>query len=171
LTTPPVAAPLDPARRERLPDLPLALLYVGFAHLALLTAWGVLIARPGTLLGFYYHPRAIALTHLITLGWISSSILGALYLIGPIALAARLPRRPIDVVAFASWAVGVCGMVSHFWLGSPGASCGRPGWWSSGRSWSGGGSSRRFAPRRCRPRCGFTSSSPSRTCSSRRSSG
>jgi hypothetical protein len=114
-----VASTLDPARRERLPAWPLAVAYFAFAHLALLGAWSVLIVKPGTLMGFYYHPHAIAVTHLFTLGWISSSILGSLYLIGPIALSARLPGRPVDGVAFVCWVIGVSGMVSHFWLGSP----------------------------------------------------
>ena len=59
----------------------------------------------------------IAVIHLITLGWISGSILGAFYIVGPLAL--RLPLRSgwRDRVAFGSFAAGVSGMVAHFWIG------------------------------------------------------
>src|SRR5262249_51283565 len=54
--------------------------------------------------------------HLITLGWISCSILGAIYVVGPMAL--RMPMRAswLDYAAFAFVVVGASGMVSHFWI-------------------------------------------------------
>lgn len=56
-----------------------------------------------------------SLVHLITLGWISTSILGALYVVGPLAM--RLPMRggALDVTAFACMTIGTAGMVGHFW--------------------------------------------------------
>ena len=60
----------------------------------------------------------LAVVHLITLGWISSSILGAIYLIGPIALRMVMPAGKADYVAWALVTIGVSGMVGHFWLGS-----------------------------------------------------
>jgi hypothetical protein len=61
----------------------------------------------------------VAVVHLITLGWINASILGALYMIAPMALKARLPPRRLDYAAWTLYAIGVLGMVSHFWLDSP----------------------------------------------------
>ena len=66
------------------------LLYFGFAHLCLAAALLALAVTPRSLLGFYYHPRMLAVVHLLTLGWITSHILGALYLIAPMALRTRL---------------------------------------------------------------------------------
>jgi hypothetical protein len=66
--------------------------------------------------GFFYHSRMLAIVHLVTLGWITSSILGALYLVGPIAFRATVRANWIDYTAFALVAVGVAGMVSHFWI-------------------------------------------------------
>ncbi|MDX1383598.1 MAG: hypothetical protein R3190_08145, partial [Thermoanaerobaculia bacterium] len=43
-------------------------------------------------------------------------ILGALYMIAPMALRARLAAGRADWVAFWSWTIGVVGMVSHFWI-------------------------------------------------------
>lgn len=106
-------------RRERLPDRMMPLLYFGFAHASLLLALAFLALRPADFTGFYYHAHMVAVVHLFTLGWISSSILGALYLIVPMALTGVLPRRRLDVVAFAAYAIGVAGMVGHFWIGEP----------------------------------------------------
>lgn len=95
------------------------LLYFAFAHLCLATAFAELALEPGSVAGFFYHPRMLAVVHLVTLGWISASILGALYVVGPLAFRMPLPARPADYVAFAGFAVGVLGMVSHFWMDLP----------------------------------------------------
>jgi hypothetical protein len=67
----------------------------------------------------------VAVVHLVTLGWITSSILGALHIVGPVALRAPLVTSRVDYAAFGSAAVGVTGMVSHFWIDEP-----------SGMAWS-----------------------------------
>lgn len=95
------------------------LLYFTFAHVCLAAAFAELALEPGSLAGFFYHPRMLAVVHLVTLGWISASILGAIYVIGPLAFRMPLPARPADYLAFAGFAVGVAGMVSHFWMDLP----------------------------------------------------
>ena len=62
---------------EFLPARWIPLLYLGFAHISLATAFAVIAADPSGVTGFYYHPRLVAVVHMVTLGWISSSILGA----------------------------------------------------------------------------------------------
>ena len=94
------------------------LLYFGFAHGCLATAFAVAAWRPAEIAGFYYHPRLIALVHLVTLGWVSSSILGALYLVGPLTFRISLPGSWRDHAAFAVWAIAVSGVAAHFWLGT-----------------------------------------------------
>jgi hypothetical protein len=89
------------------------------AHVALGEAFALLVAAPVTFSGFFYHPKMVAVVHLVTLGWITGSILGALYLVAPMALMAKLPARRTDFAACGVYAVGVLGMVSHFWLDSP----------------------------------------------------
>jgi hypothetical protein len=76
----------------------------------------LLALAPRELGGFYYHPRLVAVVHLVTLGFLSSSILGALYLVCPLCIRLPLPEGRGDLLAFASWAVAVSGVVSHFWL-------------------------------------------------------
>jgi hypothetical protein len=100
---------LMPARR-------LPLVYFAFAHVCLATAFATLAIDSRELLGFFYGPRMVAVVHLVTLGWISASILGSLYVIGPLAFRMPLPAGRLDGVAFGAFVVGVLGMVSHFWL-------------------------------------------------------
>ncbi len=109
------------------PATGLPLFYFGFAHFCLALAFAALVVRPELPAGFFHHPRMVALVHLVTLGWITSSILGAFYIVGPLALRMPLPAGTPDRVAFAGYAAGVAGMVSHFWIGE-----------YSGMAWSGG---------------------------------
>ena len=106
------------SRRDRLPPLHLPLAYFCLAHLCLAAALCLLAVDPAGFAGYFFHARAAAAVHLVTLGWISSSILGALYLVGPVALRAPMPVAWPDWAAFAGWSVGVTGVVSHFWLES-----------------------------------------------------
>jgi hypothetical protein len=105
-----------PSPLDFLPARWVPLLYLGFAHLSLGTAFAVIAADPRGVAGFYYHPRLVAVVHMVALGWISGSILGSLYVVGPLAFRMALPAGRADYAAFASFAVGVTGMVSHFWI-------------------------------------------------------
>ncbi len=102
-------------RKARLPGL-LPVLYFGFAHLSLAVAFGEVALEPEKVAGFFYHPRMIGVVHLVTLGWISGSILGALHLVGPMALRAPMPARRIDYWAFTVYALASSGVISHFWI-------------------------------------------------------
>src|SRR5205823_2641129 len=71
---------------------------------------------PEAVAGFFYHSWLIALVHLVTLGWISFSIIGAFYIVGPLALRMEMPARRLDYVAYGFAIVGLIGMVGHFWI-------------------------------------------------------
>ena len=64
----------------------------------------------------FYHPRMVALVHLLTLAWLSGSILGSFYIVAPLALRLAMPVGRIDWLAFTAFVLGTSGMVSHFWL-------------------------------------------------------
>ena len=103
------------------PELPprlLPVLYFGAAHAALIAAFGAITLDPRAFSGFFYHARMLAAVHLVTLGWITLSILGSLYIVGPIALRMRLRAQWPDYAAFAMAATGVIGMTGHFWIAS-----------------------------------------------------
>jgi len=66
---------------------------------------------------FFYQPRVLAVTHTLTLGWISLTMIGVLYRYVP-ALTKQAVRRPwLARVQVAAFVIGAHGMVSHFWLG------------------------------------------------------
>ena len=94
----------------------LPLLYLGTAHVSLALAFLFAGCWPRAVAGFFYHARLIGLVHLVTLGWISFSILGAMYIVGPLALRMDMPPRRLDYVAYGCALVGLIGMVGHFWI-------------------------------------------------------
>ena len=49
----------------------------------------------------------IGVVHLVTLGWISGSILGALFIVGPLELRMPMPVGRLDYWAFAFYTIGV----------------------------------------------------------------
>ncbi len=98
------------------PALLLPLLYLGTAHVALGLACLFAGTWPRAVAGFFYHAWLIGLVHLVTLGWITFSILGALYIVGPLALRMELPPRRLDYAAYAFALIGLIGMVGHFWI-------------------------------------------------------
>jgi hypothetical protein len=67
--------------------------------------------------GHYYHPRLLALTHVLALGWITLAIFGATYQLVPVVI-----EQPLWSDRVARWQLpgvvaGIVGMVGHFWLG------------------------------------------------------
>jgi hypothetical protein len=109
-----VAAP-PPGPEAFLPARRAPLAYFGFAHGCLVAGLALLALHP-EMGGFYYHPRLIAAVHLVTLGFISSAILGAFYLVCPLAFRAPLPEGRGDLAAALSWMLAVIGLSAHFWL-------------------------------------------------------
>ncbi len=110
-----------------LPPVKLPLFYQGFASLCFGLALSGTILFAEDLTGFYYHPRILALTHLVTLGWISANIIGTLYMVAPMALQIQLSAKAYDGVVFFIYSTGVLGMVAHFWRDRP-----------AGMAWSAG---------------------------------
>jgi hypothetical protein len=105
------------SRRDLLPGSALPLAYFGFAHLGLATAFIFLAVEPELPGGYFLHPRMVAMVHLVTLGWISGSILGAFYIVAPLALGIPLPVGRADWTAWAAFTGGTVGMATHFWIG------------------------------------------------------
>ena len=69
------------------------------------------------LAGHYYQPRIFALTHTVTLGWITLTIMGASYQIIPIVLERPVWSERLGRWQFALLVVGIVGMVGHFFIG------------------------------------------------------
>ena len=97
------------------PTLPLAYLVTAVAAFVLACAAVPLLAPE--LAGHYYHPRLTALAHTVTLGWITLSIMGASYQLTPIVLERRVWSERLARWEFWILAVGIAGMVAHFYIG------------------------------------------------------
>lgn len=94
--------------------------YFAFSHLCLALAFVLLAVFSHKAAGFFYHPWMMVPVHLVTLGWLSASILGALYIIAPMALRSRLAEGRTDWAALIAFVCGLGGMLAHFWINSYG---------------------------------------------------
>lgn len=102
-------------RRGPAPTLPLR--YLVAAATAFFLASVGIPWLAGELAGHYYHPRIVALTHTVTLGWITLTIMGASYQLVPVVL-----ERPIWSERLARWQFlamtgGIVGLIGHFYIG------------------------------------------------------
>jgi hypothetical protein len=70
----------------------------------------------GELAAFFYQPRVLALTHVLTLGWVSSTMLGVLYRYVPGLTKQPIPRPRLAWLQVATFALGTVGLVAGFWV-------------------------------------------------------
>lgn len=101
----------------RAPSATLPLSYLVAAAAAFVLACVSVPALAGELAGHHYQPRVVALTHTVTLGWITLSIMGASYQLIPVVLerqvwSERLARWELWILV-----IGIAGMVAHFYIG------------------------------------------------------
>ena len=90
----------------------------GLVWLALGAA-GLVMVAPLLAQGGFLAPRVIAVTHCFTLGWITTSIFGALYQLFPVALG--VPARSVRVGHATFWVLqaGVALLVAGTWWWRP----------------------------------------------------
>jgi hypothetical protein len=110
-----VIAPPPQAGRTSSVALPLA--YLGTAAAAFALAGLALPGLGAELSGHYYHPRLLALTHVLALGWITLAIFGATYQLVPVVIERSLWSDRVARWQLPAMAAGIAGMVGHFWLG------------------------------------------------------
>lgn len=92
-------------------------LFFGPAAAFLATA---LLASPLLASGFlvyFYQAQLLALTHMITLGWVSMAMIGVLYRYLPALVKRQLPAPRVALAQWATFVLGVIGLVVHFWMG------------------------------------------------------
>jgi cbb3-type cytochrome oxidase subunit 1 len=95
--------------------LPLRYLIAGQASLFLAVLLALIHAED--LLDFYYQGRVLAITHLVTLGWITTTIMGASFFVAPLILSVPLYSERLGRWQFPPLVVGMAIMVGHFWTG------------------------------------------------------
>ena len=102
-------------RQLRIARLPIHFFAVAVAFFAL-----AVVAAPwvvGVLIDYFYQPLVLALTHTITLGWITAAMMGVMYRYVP-ALTKRPLRFPrLALLQLWLFVIGVMGMVAHFVIG------------------------------------------------------
>lgn len=101
----------------RVPSVTLPLAYLAGAGVAFVLA---ALALPGLgteLAGHYYHPRLLAFTHIVALGWITLAIMGSSYQLILVVLGRPLWSERLARGQLAALAAGIMGMVGHFWIG------------------------------------------------------
>jgi hypothetical protein len=98
------------------PDVPLRYLLASAA--AFIAACLGVVWLASELAGHYYHPRVVALTHTVTLGWITLAVMGASYQLLPIVLGRPIWSERLARLQFWVLLVSLSGMVAHFYLGT-----------------------------------------------------
>jgi hypothetical protein len=89
----------------------------GMLSLVLASLW--LFVKRDSLLEYFYFSQLLALTHLVTLGFLSSMMMGVLHRLSPTLLGVSAASRLVGRVHFILFAVGAWGMIAHFWMDSP----------------------------------------------------
>lgn len=109
------AASSSTASAARSPSVKLPLAFVLTGLLALCTGLAWLVAWPAILTTYHYNQHAIALTHLFVLGWLCTTVMGAMYQLVPVALESRLYSEKLAAWHLVFHLVGFIGMVWMFW--------------------------------------------------------
>ena len=95
-------------------SLPLRFVLTGIS--SLIAGIIFLIVRPDILATYHYNQYVIAVTHLFTLGWLASIVMGAMYQLVPVALETKLHNEKMARWQFVFHFIGGVGMVWMFWI-------------------------------------------------------
>ncbi len=99
------------------PNVWLPLRYLIAGQIGLLLTLLLAVVRAEELLDFYYQAHLLAITHLITLGWITTSIMGASFLVAPLTFSTPLYSERLGRWQFPPLVFGIAVLVVHFWTG------------------------------------------------------
>lgn len=80
---------------------------------------GLVWTAPELAAGAYPSPRVVAVAHLFTLGWITTSIMGALYQFLPVALGQPIRSEAVAHLTFGLYAPGLAAFVVGLLFGGP----------------------------------------------------
>lgn len=81
---------------------------------------GVVVIAPDLAIGGFLSPRVAGVTHLFTLGWITTSIMGALYQFLPVALGEPIRSVRIAHTTFALYVPGLALFIGGLIAGAHG---------------------------------------------------
>lgn len=98
------------------PSIYLPLRFILTGMLSLVLGVACLAIWPDVLSTYHYNQRVVAVTHLFTLGWICSIVMGAMYQLVPVALECALYSERLGRWQYVFHLVGTAGMVAMFWV-------------------------------------------------------
>jgi hypothetical protein len=101
--------------RDTAPALSLPLRFIFSAVGGFMLLGGVLAFDAPALLGFYYAPHLLMLTHLFTLVFASMAALGALYQLVPVVLRVPIADEGLARLGFWPYAAGALTLALGFW--------------------------------------------------------
>ncbi len=85
----------------------------------ILGAIGLVVNAPDLAQGFYPSQRVIGTAHMFTLGWITTSIMGALYQFLPVALGRPIASVRLAHITFALYVPGLLAFIAGLVFGRP----------------------------------------------------
>jgi cbb3-type cytochrome oxidase subunit 1 len=109
-------APANMLASQLGPSVALPMRFVLTAVVSLFVGVIWLVMRPDILATYHYTQYTVAVTHVFTLGWITTLIMGAMYQLVPVALEARLYSERLGRWQFVFHVVGVAGMIWTLWI-------------------------------------------------------
>jgi hypothetical protein len=89
--------------------------FYGYAAAAFLVANIFLLLSATDLLSHYFHPHALAITHLMALGWGTMIILGASHQLVPVLIEGNLYSNKLAYLSFLTAAIGIPLLVYGFY--------------------------------------------------------
>ncbi len=108
---------MDTPNNDKAPGIDVVLPYFVLATIAFTVMSLGLFVYSDKLLGHYYQPEILSLTHLIVLGWISMIIMGALYQLTPVLFEISLFSERLAKINFYIYSFGTIALIASFWIG------------------------------------------------------
>ena len=90
------------------------MLHLGAAMIALLLAQALIVWGYVDPINALRAPETLVGVHLMTIGWLSLLMLGALYQFVPVITNSNLFSQNLPIIGFVSISIGLCGMVAGF---------------------------------------------------------
>ncbi|WP_276361917.1 cytochrome C oxidase subunit I [Daejeonella sp. H1SJ63] len=87
-----------------------------FAAFSFLISCILLLLNTGIIQEHYFHPKTLAITHLMALGWGTMIILGASHQLLPVLIEGKLDSYPLAILSFIFAATGIPLLVISFYL-------------------------------------------------------
>lgn len=86
-----------------------------YASLSFIAACLLLFLSAGSFTGHYFHPKILAITHVMALGWGSMMILGASHQLVPVLIEGKLFSNVLGYLCFIFTAIGILLLIWSFY--------------------------------------------------------